>query len=413
MSPPENGLINANKESTSSGYLLNTTLEFSCIHGYSLVGSRFNLCTNNGTHVHWKGGPAICLPITTIMTTNAPSNAQTTTIIAVSASTCKLDLASSVVSFHNTTTIVKQCMDNYRFLNASFDSLVPNNAALVYQCLHTTADVFNAKCMNGTLHLQQNCHELIKSYKACTSPPKIANGYNKYGSTQHGKKTLYQCFNGYELSKGHADIECVNGEWVGAIPQCAKINCGFPGVLNHGRILYIGTLSEYTYQPYMNTVGQNKQIRYECDKDFHLEGPSGSTCINGKWKPSMKLAKCVKESSASKPEILNGPLQYHNDFEQDEEILDDYIPTSKLLRQNIKLYETRRHSSGNPGSVFGKTAEFRSLKLKRLKKHKVKKFQFDDQRGNASVAQMKRRRRKKKLTKYRMQNIESHLSSDV
>ena len=44
-----------------------------------------------------------------------------------------------------------------------------------------------------------------------------------------------------------------------------QVNCGYPGLLENGRVLYIGTLAEYTYQPYMTTVGQNKQIRYECD----------------------------------------------------------------------------------------------------------------------------------------------------
>jgi len=28
--------------------------------------------------------------------------------------------------------------------------------------------------------------------------------------------------------------------------------------------------------------------------DYKLFGPSGSTCINGNWKPSVKLVQCIK-----------------------------------------------------------------------------------------------------------------------
>ena len=73
------------------------------------------------------------------------------------------------------------------------------------------------------------------------------------------------------------------------------MSCAFPGNLENGKIFYVGTMAEYAYHPYMNTLGQNKQIRYECEKGFKLVGPNGSTCINGNWKPSIKLVKCEKD----------------------------------------------------------------------------------------------------------------------
>jgi hypothetical protein len=139
-------------------------------------------------------------------------------------------------------------------------------------------------------------------FRACNHPPKIPNGYNKYGSLAHGSKAIYQCFNGYELLNQSGELKCNDSVWVGQIPICSRgilywqilinncrhtidvkmslnminiiiiiiiqhlVNCSFPGILENGRILYIGSLGEYTYQPYMTSLGQNKQIKYECNK---------------------------------------------------------------------------------------------------------------------------------------------------
>lgn len=39
-----------------------------------------------------------------------------------------------------------------------------------------------------------------------------------------------------------------------------------------GSLLIHGSLSEYTYKPYMTSMGQNKQIKYVCDNGKHIEG---------------------------------------------------------------------------------------------------------------------------------------------
>ncbi len=43
------------------------------------------------------------------------------------------------------------------------------------------------------------------------------------------------------------------------------MNCGYPGTIQNGEIFYVGTQGEYSYQPYMTNVGQNKQIKYICN----------------------------------------------------------------------------------------------------------------------------------------------------
>lgn len=78
MNPPENGLINANKQPLADGYVLNTTLEYSCLNGFILVGSKINLCVFNNTIGYWKGGTAKCLPNQTIASTVSVANYITT-----------------------------------------------------------------------------------------------------------------------------------------------------------------------------------------------------------------------------------------------------------------------------------------------------------------------------------------------
>ena len=78
MNPPENGLINANKQPLANGYVLNTTLEFSCLNGFILVGYRISLCVFNSTSGYWKGGTAKCLPNQTITSTVSMANDITT-----------------------------------------------------------------------------------------------------------------------------------------------------------------------------------------------------------------------------------------------------------------------------------------------------------------------------------------------
>ncbi|RNA35799.1 von Willebrand factor type EGF and pentraxin domain-containing 1 [Brachionus plicatilis] len=115
----------------------------------------------------------------------------------------------------------------------------------------------------------------------------------------------------------------------------AKINCAFPGHLENGKIFYVGTLAEYTYHPYMSNLGQNKQIRYECDKSFKLMGPNGSTCINGNWKPNIKLVKCVKVNHLSEIN-LNDTLK----TELDENIISIGLKNERkaksLFRSNVQ-----------------------------------------------------------------------------
>lgn len=65
------------------------------------------------------------------------------------------------------------------------------------------------------------------------------------------------------------------------------VYCQFPGYIPHGKVLLVGNMGLYDYRPYVRKVINNKQIMYDCDKGYVLEiGPSGATCVGGKWSPS-------------------------------------------------------------------------------------------------------------------------------
>jgi len=64
------------------------------------------------------------------------------------------------------------------------------------------------------------------------------------------------------------------------------VYCPFPGYIQNGRVMLVGNMGVYDYRPYVRKVTNNKQIMYECDRGYVLnDGPSGATCIGGRWSP--------------------------------------------------------------------------------------------------------------------------------
>ena len=62
--------------------------------------------------------------------------------------------------------------------------------------------------------------------------------------------------------------------------------CDFPGNITNGKVLLVGHIGKYEYRTYVQPVGHNDHIQYECkNKEYRLVGPSGSTCVNGTWRP--------------------------------------------------------------------------------------------------------------------------------
>jgi hypothetical protein len=94
-------------------------------------------------------------------------------------------------------------------------------------------------------------------------------------------------------------------------------------------------------------------------------GPNGSTCINGNWKPSIKLVKCVKEL----------PLKSKVSIDDQNTIYEEYSNEINPSGSKITLYRSKASklfSANNNATNEEKSMIKKSLKLKRLKKHRSK-----------------------------------------
>ncbi|KAJ8300265.1 hypothetical protein KUTeg_021784 [Tegillarca granosa] len=114
----------------------------------------------------------------------------------------------------------------------------------------------------------------------CPSPPKhIDNGLRIYEGLKHGNRARYQCWNGYQLNgmdEGADFLVCELGKWRGGNPTCDRL---------------------FEFSHYITKIKHGIRIHFECDYGYARLGPSGATCVNGKWRPDLNKpgTKCVKK----------------------------------------------------------------------------------------------------------------------
>ena len=146
-------------------------------------------------------------------------------------------------------------------------------------------------CNNSTWSYELKC----KPASCVTKPPSPKNGRVRVASMGHGSKGYIHCLDGYRL-KGDNLTQCFKGNWTSIDSYCVEIYCGFPGVIEHGRVVLIGLTGNYNYEPYIRRVSHTRQIGYECQSGYKMNdgAPSGATCIDGQWRPE-GLPNCIKE----------------------------------------------------------------------------------------------------------------------
>ena len=133
----------------------------------------------------------------------------------------------------------------------------------------------------------------------------------------------------------------------------------------------------------MSSVGQNKQIRYECDRDYKLVGPNGSTCINGNWKPSVRLVKCARDDPSSTL------------------LMNTFKPVNILDPSKVSLYKDKRGKNKEKKEKDETVGSESQSQLKRLKKHKSKRLNSSN---STTVSPVVRRRLRMKKNQQRANN---------
>lgn len=136
---PENGLLETSKFLTAKGYAWNTTLKFSCIDNFELIGPSSMKCDMKG---QWSNTVPYCaLPTIGI----PPVNPITKSIIQKNEQGCYISqqIIDKTILLMINETINESYLEHGRKMN--------------YSCFNSNQ--FTAHCSNGILIINQNCNE--------------------------------------------------------------------------------------------------------------------------------------------------------------------------------------------------------------------------------------------------------------
>jgi len=213
------------------------------------------------------------------------------------------------------------------------------------------------QCNNGTWTLTPKCFPA----RCKTMPPPPKNGMIVVPQVTHGSIGLYQCKDGYRL-QGKNTTFCNFGNWTADTPVCKEVYCPFPGYIANGKVLLVGNMGLYDYRPYVKRISNDRQIMFDCDKEYRLgeEGPKGATCVDGRWSPSI-LPTClpdnhpnirwldkrsVKDSDVQ--EFLNSLKEAASKRTVQTKVkrIKRSLVEERLERRTLMLYRNKRSSTG-------------------------------------------------------------------
>ena len=131
----------------------------------------------------------------------------------------------------------------------------------------------------------------------CDNPPPIKNARPFDSATQHlfNSVARYVCDTGYYISSGSIVLTCSkSGDWEGIVPTCARIVCGQPPPIQHGK-------AEFTSDEY------DSAATYVCDDGYKLKGSASVRCdADAKW--SGNIPACVPVNCGEPPILQNAVI---------------------------------------------------------------------------------------------------------
>ncbi|KAI0222756.1 hypothetical protein LSAT2_025993 [Lamellibrachia satsuma] len=241
LKTPSHGSRNGNSD------VVNSTVKFSCDHGFRLDGSVQRNCTDEGT---WDGVDTTCIeihcgPLAT--PTHSSASGSSDTVGSVVAFSCD-------IGFRLKGTSSRECQED-----GNWDG----------------EDIL--------------CDEIHCGFLATPSRSRMRGSSDTVGSV-----ATFSCDAGFRL-KGSSQRTCQqNGNWDGDDITCDEIHCGSLVTPSHG-----------SASGSSDTVGSI--VVFSCDAGFRLKGPSQRTCQqNGNWDGDVicDANEVVSESRSSVRMIL-------------------------------------------------------------------------------------------------------------
>lgn len=242
-------VVQSNVRFSGSDFTVGSTIEFSCTHGFTVVGKRFLTCRGDET---WNG----LFPECERISCKAPPP------IANALATGESHKYGDIIRY--------TCVNGYRLQGSP---LISCEASGLWS---------NATAV---------CNPV-----SCGAPPLVKNAKSVNNGLHFGEIVYYLCNEGYDLN-GNNLIECsADGVWTGSLPHCELVTCGVVPV-----IPYASTIVHRT------TYGS--KASYECNRGYVLQGSSVVECkANGTWAYENRPT-CVPVQCGEPHTIQNGGVR--------------------------------------------------------------------------------------------------------
>ncbi|XP_069823567.1 coagulation factor XIII B chain-like [Dendropsophus ebraccatus] len=111
---------------------------------------------------------------------------------------------------------------------------------------------------------------------SCAEPPEITHGtvIETKKTFNHGEKVTYECKKGFQFPGEDSAARCMWGRWIN-IPKCVIFGapCGPPPVVQYGDTI---SFSKFSYK-------SGESVQYVCPEYYKMNGSSVVRCMHGVW----------------------------------------------------------------------------------------------------------------------------------
>lgn len=302
-SPPLNGGV------TVSGLSIGSTATYTCLPGFSMVGTETRQCQQD---TMWSSTAPMCQAIICDVLT-PPDNGRVSTSGTTVGSTATY---SCFPGFNLQGAATAQCQSTGKWVPS------PPTCSLV-DCGDLQAPSFGTVTLSGTTYGSTATYACNDGYmvagmavRVCQSNKNWSgvaptcnpspcgqlqaplNGNVAVTGINFGDTATYTCNTGYFLV-GQATRKCaLNGQWTNAVPFCQAVDCGQLPPPKDGSVSVVGT-------------SYGSKAFYKCSLGFDMVGVADRTCgASGVWSGDQPLCQRVSCGSLTPPQ--DGDISFSN-----------------------------------------------------------------------------------------------------